>query len=166
MYAVLDLPMQFRKTLEEERLPLYWQVQAITSSDEVLPATSGVTAAMAGKGYLEADMFETVLILTEALINALKHGNREDPSKQVVLSYHVATDRVLIEVEDEGPGFDPDSIPDPRLPENVERTCGRGLFLMRHYSTWLRFNDRGNRVTLCKARNARAGQPNGCVSGE
>jgi serine/threonine-protein kinase RsbW len=153
MNAVLDSPMPFQRTREEERLPLSRQVQTIRSSGEVVPAVSAVTAAMTGKGWLESDIFETVLILTEALINALKHGNREDPLKLVVLSYHVVADRVLIEVEDEGAGFDPNAIPDPTLPENVERCCGRGLFLMRFYSTWLRFNKRGNRITLCKERN-------------
>jgi serine/threonine-protein kinase RsbW len=152
MNPVLDRPLRKRKTQTEVRLPSDRKVEMLRTSAEVVPAVSSVTATMAGKGWLEADMFETVLVLTEALINALKHGNREDPGKQVLLSYHVGFDQVLLEVEDEGPGFNPADVPDPTLPENVERSCGRGLFLMRFYSTWLRFNERGNRLTLCKIR--------------
>jgi serine/threonine-protein kinase RsbW len=152
MNQVLDRPLRRRKTQTKERLPSDRKVEMLRTSAEVVPAVSSVTAAMAGNGWLEADMFETVLILTEALINALKHGNREDPGKQVLLSYHVGFDQVLLEVEDEGTGFNPDAVPDPTLPENLERSCGRGLFLMRYYSTWVRYNERGNRLTLCKVR--------------
>ena len=58
------------------------------------------------------------------------------------------------EVEDEGPGFDPGRVPDPTLPENPDRPGGRGLPLMRHFMTWVRFSRPGNRVTLCKYRSA------------
>jgi len=61
---------------------------------------------------------------------------------------------VLAEVEDEGPGFDPGGVADPTAAENRERTDGRGLLLMRHYMTWVRFSARGNRVTLYKQRPA------------
>jgi serine/threonine-protein kinase RsbW len=152
MNALLDRPITFWKLLEEERLPRSWQVQVLSSCNDVSPAASAVVATMTGKGYAEADLFETALILTEALTNAVKHGNQDDPSKRVVLSSHVASDRVLIEIEDEGSGFDLHAVPDPTLPENLERSSGRGILLMRYYSTWMRFNERGNRVTLCKVR--------------
>jgi serine/threonine-protein kinase RsbW len=59
---------------------------------------------------------------------------------------------VVIEIEDEGDGFDPDALPDPSALENLERSCGRGVFLMRHYMTSVRYNRRGNRVTMWKRR--------------
>jgi len=65
----------------------------------------------------------------------------------------VRPQQVLLVIEDEGLGFEPDELPDPLAPENLERACGRGVFLMRHYMTWVRFNDRGNCVTLCKRRS-------------
>ena len=58
-----------------------------------------------------------------------------------------------VEVEDEGEGFDRSSVPDPLAPENLERSSGRGLLLMRHYLTWMGYNARGNCVRLCKCRS-------------
>jgi serine/threonine-protein kinase RsbW len=122
-----------------------------TELDQVLePLAARMTAA----GYSERDVFAVRLAMEEALVNAIKHGNGGDPGKEVRVSYEVTDERVLAEVEDQGPGFDPTSVPDPLLPENMERPCGRGLLLIRAYMTWVRYNDRGNRVTLCKNRSA------------
>ena len=134
------------------RSPHRWQVQSLSCSDQIVPATSAVVAAMAEQGYKERDIFETTLIISEALMNAVMHGNRANPRKRVVMSYRVAFDRVLIDIQDEGPGFDPASVQDPTLPNNLAKPGGRGLLLMRCYSTWLRFNRRGNRVMLCKVK--------------
>ena len=60
--------------------------------------------------------------------------------------------RCRLEVKDEGKGFDPQRVPDPLAPVNLERPGGRGVLLMRHYMTWVRYNRRGNRVMLCKRR--------------
>jgi serine/threonine-protein kinase RsbW len=65
----------------------------------------------------------------------------------------VTAERVLAEVEDEGPGVDPKSVPDPRDPENLERPGGRGLLLMRHYMSSVHYSGRGNVVTLCQYRS-------------
>jgi serine/threonine-protein kinase RsbW len=67
-----------------------------------------------------------------------------------VVRYAVGPEEVLGEVEDEGPGFDPERVPDATAPENLEKSSGRGLLLMRRFTTWLRYHGRGNRVTLCK----------------
>jgi anti-sigma regulatory factor (Ser/Thr protein kinase) len=88
----------------------------------------------------------------DGVVNSLKHGNGGDPSKKVRVRYHIGADAVLAEVEDEGPGFDPATVPDPTDPQNWDRPCGRGLLRMRHYTTWLRYHGRGNRLTLCKRR--------------
>jgi serine/threonine-protein kinase RsbW len=155
MSHVLERPETFGSALAEESLPQSWNVRAISCCDEIEPAVAAVVAAMTARGYPKADRFETTLILSEALTNAVKHGNCDDPAKRVVVSYHVGPDRVLLEVEDDGPGFDLAAIRDPTAPENLDRPCGRGLFLMRHYSTWLRFNESGNCVMLCKHRAER-----------
>ncbi len=129
-----------------------WRSQSLHTTAEVAEAVCRVTEAMAGLGYPERDVFGMRLALEEALVNALKHGNRGDPRKEARLRYRVDAGRVLAEVEDEGPGFDPNEVPDPLDPENLDRPSGRGLLLMRSYTTWLRFNRRGNRLTLCKER--------------
>src|SRR5581483_10090310 len=67
----------------------------------------------------------------EALINALKHGNGLDPKKKVRFLRRITPEDMQFQIIDEGPGFNPDDVPDPTLVENLERPCGRGLFMMR-----------------------------------
>lgn len=126
---------------------------AVRSAAELLPLLDAVAAAMTARGYLARDIFGMRLAMEEVLVNALKHGHGYDPSKQARVRYHVTEERVVAEVEDEGPGFDPEAVADPLDPENLERCCGRGLLLMRHYLTSFRYNERGNAVTLCKCRS-------------
>ncbi len=102
--------------------------------------------------YSEKDIFSIRLAVEEALINAIKHGNQMDRSKKVHVSYQVRADQIEIVVADEGPGFDPADVPDPTAPENLERCCGRGLMLMRHYMTEVDYNRRGNSVRMRKQR--------------
>ena len=103
----------------------------------------------------EIEIFAIKLALEEALVNAIKHGNQMDPAKSVRVSYAVQSDRFDIRISDEGPGFDPDDVPDPTAPENLERPCGRGLLLIRHYMSEVTFQDRGNTIAMCKLRNGR-----------
>jgi serine/threonine-protein kinase RsbW len=86
--------------------------------------------------------------LTEALANAMLYGNAHDPSKSVVVVLSVGEGRLQATVRDQGAGFDPSAIPDPTRPENITRSCGRGLYLMRQLLDEVSFNDRGNEVTL------------------
>jgi serine/threonine-protein kinase RsbW len=96
------------------------------------------------------DIFSIKLALEEALINAIKHGNQMDRSKSVRVSYRVLPDRFEVHVTDEGAGFDPCDVPDPTAVENLERPCGRGLMLMRHYMSEVNFSGRGNCVVMSK----------------
>jgi serine/threonine-protein kinase RsbW len=107
---------------------------------------------MTALSYGRKDIFAVKLGLEEAISNAIKHGNRRDPTTCVRIRYRVTADRVVAEVADEGAGFDPAAVPDPRAVEYRERPGGRGLFLMRAYMTWVAFNTRGNEVTLCRLR--------------
>ena len=93
------------------------------------------------------------MALEEALVNAIKHGNQLDRAKSVRVNYHVSPDRFDVQITDEGPGFDPVDVPDPTAPENIERPCGRGLLLMRHYMTEVAYHDRGRTVRMAKVRN-------------
>jgi serine/threonine-protein kinase RsbW len=96
------------------------------------------------------DIFSIRLALEEALVNAIKHGNQMDRSKMVKVSYCLLADRFEVAISDEGEGFDPNDVPDPTAIENLERPCGRGLMLMRHYMTEVAFNGRGNGVNMSK----------------
>ncbi|MGH7171747.1 MAG: ATP-binding protein, partial [Gemmataceae bacterium] len=88
--------------------------------------------------------------LEEALVNAIKHGHKFDPSKEVQLRYYLTAECLLAEIEDQGCGFKPEDVPNPFAPENLERPSGRGLLLMQNYMTWVRYNDAGNCVTMCR----------------
>jgi serine/threonine-protein kinase RsbW len=131
------------------------QVCWVHSVADTGPLITAVCQAMEAVGYPEGDVLAVRLALWEALVNAIDHGNGGDPAKRVRVSYLVMQGVVLAEVEDEGPGFDPAQVPDPRDPENLERFGGRGLLLMRHCMDSVTHNDLGNRVTLCKYRSGR-----------
>lgn len=102
----------------------------------------------------EHDQFCVHLALEEALINAIRHGNRSDLSKRVFVRCKISTRKFWVEVQDEGPGFDPMDIPDPTEDENIEIPSGRGLMLMRSFMSIVQYNDVGNRVTMIKERSA------------
>jgi serine/threonine-protein kinase RsbW len=106
--------------------------------------------------FCDHDIFAIKLALEEALINAIKHGNQMDPSKNVHITYHVLPDRFDIHITDEGRGFDPCDVPDPTIAENLERPCGRGLMLMRYYMSQVTFDAAGNSVRMTKvSRNGK-----------
>jgi serine/threonine-protein kinase RsbW len=86
--------------------------------------------------------------ITEALANAVLYGNQGDPGKYVRIEVSIDRIRVCLRVEDEGRGFDPQAVPDPTLPENLHRSGGRGLFLIRELMDEVEFSDRGNAVRL------------------
>jgi serine/threonine-protein kinase RsbW len=96
------------------------------------------------------DVFSIRLALEEALVNAIKHGNQMDRAKNVHISYRFLADRFEVQITDEGPGFDPNDVPDPTAVENLERPCGRGLMLMRHYMNEVVYSPRGNCVRMSK----------------
>src|SRR5947209_18251338 len=100
--------------------------------------------------YGEHDIFGIKLALEEALINAIKHGNQMDRTKKVQVAYRIRAERFDVVITDEGSGFNPADVPDPTAIENLERPCGRGLMLMRHYMTEVAFLGRGNIVQMSK----------------
>jgi serine/threonine-protein kinase RsbW len=131
-----------------------WRQEGVRSTAEIGRVLDGLVEVLEARGYARKDVLGIRLAVEETLVNAVKHGHRGDPAKQVSVRYRVGTEYTLIEVEDQGPGFDPDSVPDPLAPENWERPYGRGLVLIRSYATWVRFSRGGSRVTLCKVRSA------------
>jgi serine/threonine-protein kinase RsbW len=96
------------------------------------------------------DIFAVHLAVEEAFINAIRHGNKMDPTKKVKIEYLVGSDKVEISMTDQGEGFDPQAVPDPRLGENLYKPEGRGLFLISSYMDVVTFNERGNRVRMVR----------------
>jgi serine/threonine-protein kinase RsbW len=103
--------------------------------------------------YSDKDLFGIKLALEEALVNAIKHGNGMDPSKLVRVRCQLNHEAVQIVIEDEGPGFKPEDVPDPTDDENLEKPSGRGLMLMRAFMTRIEYTGRGNCVLLEKRRS-------------
>jgi serine/threonine-protein kinase RsbW len=112
-----------------------------------------IEEALQASAYSEHDIFSIKLALEEALVNAIKHGNQMDPDKRVFVSYTITTERFDILITDEGPGFNPEEVPDPTAIENIERPCGRGLLLMRGFMTEVQYLGKGNAVSMSKVKN-------------
>jgi len=102
--------------------------------------------------FEDREIFSIRLALEEALVNAIKHGNQLDRSKKVHIHCAITPERFEVAISDEGPGFNPDDVPNPLWEENLERPCGRGLFLIRHYMTDVTYHPPGNRLTMSKLR--------------
>ncbi|MDQ2179381.1 ATP-binding protein [Marinifilum sp. D714] len=86
--------------------------------------------------------------IIEAVNNAILHGNRLDVSKKVKVEFNIDEEAIQFIVEDEGSGFDFENIPDPTLPENIEKTHGRGIFLMNHLADDIEFCENGALVDM------------------
>jgi CheY-like chemotaxis protein len=121
------------------------------------------------------------MALNEALTNAMHHGNLEVPStlrsddesdyyflirqrqkslpycdRRIRVQFETSPEQIQIEISDEGPGFDPESIPDPRMPANLEKLSGRGLLLIKTFMDEVRFADKGSRIVMIKQREKKA----------
>ena len=89
-----------------------------------------------------------LIAMTEAVNNAIVHGNKLDPEKSVTVSCAIDGKSLVFRISDEGPGFDYENLPDPTAPENIEKPHGRGVFLMRHLADDCAFEDAGRVVEL------------------
>jgi len=91
-----------------------------------------------------------LIAVTEAVNNAIIHGNKCNPQKEVIISIEGKTEEIIITIKDHGGGFDPSMVADPRQPENLLKEHGRGIFLMKEISDQLSFrsNKSGTIVIL------------------
>lgn len=101
------------------------------------------------KYHLNDDIYGNIMIaVTEAVNNAIKHGNKGDSGKNVSLALSLEEGMIKFRVEDEGHGFDFHNLPDPTSPENIEKPGGRGIFLMKHLADEVDFTEQGKVVEL------------------
>jgi len=100
--------------------------------------------------FSQEDIFAVHLALEEAFLNAVKHGNKMDSAKSVKIDYSVGLDKVEISMTDQGDGFEPEAIADPRWGESLYKPEGRGLLLMNAYMDVVEFNERGNSVYMAR----------------
>jgi len=114
--------------------------------------------------FATEEVFAIRLAVEEALLNAVIHGNQLNPAKEVHITFTIEANDFTIRIQDEGSGFNPDSVLDPSSTPNADNLSGRGLLLMRYFMDAVRFNAKANVVTLTRrhrsaARPERAQQP-------
>ena len=126
------------------------RVQSADIAESMILQFCGRARAAYGERILE----DVALAVRESVANAVLHGNRCDMSKKVFLQAELTDDGLMICVKDEGEGFDPDSLPDPLLPDNLLHESGRGLFLVKtcmdDVIIMRRAETRGMEITLVK----------------
>jgi len=121
-----------------------------STSSAIVAVYKRILSELKANKYKQEDIFAVHLALEEAFVNAVKHGNKMDPDKEIKIDYSVDLDKVEISMTDEGDGFEPEAVPDPRCGENLYKTDGRGLLLIRSYMDVVEFNKRGNSVHMVR----------------
>jgi serine/threonine-protein kinase RsbW len=96
-------------------------------------AEQAATRIAADNGFDEDEIMQISMAVREAAVNAVLHGNAYDPNKKVKLEFERTTRDLVITIRDQGSGLDPAKIPDPLAPENLLKTSGRGIFLIRSF---------------------------------
>jgi len=109
-----------------------------------------ISQRMVSLGIVDAEDTDVILALDEAIVNAIKHGNKCDPDKCVHIIAEIRCDGVRFTITDEGSGFARDEVPDPTDPCRLLEPTGRGLLLINHIMDEVCYNDCGNEVKMFK----------------
>ncbi len=138
--------------------------ECVVASDlrEVCAPKQSILTELQRCGYGEEAVFAMKLALEEALTNAVKHGNRGDPKKKVIVRFAVSPEKAVVVVRDEGGGFLPDDVPDCTSPDRLPVPNGRGIMLIRAYMDEVCYRDHGREVYFVKRRVSTA--RTGCCS--
>lgn len=104
-------------------------------------------------GVVNPETSNLFVALDEAFVNAVKHGNKFNAEKLVRITAEVSKEEARFTIEDEGDGFNVNEIPDPRNPENLFKTSGRGVLFIHNIMDEVTYNERGNRLTMVKRKN-------------
>lgn len=174
---VLEMAQRMKYSHDAEFLPAPQSHAVVLENDLKLigPTIENIQANL--PAWSDRDRLQIGMAIDEALVNAMHHGNLEVDSsmregdesnyyemirnrqsktpwkaRKVRVEYEFSDQHICIQVSDEGPGFDPTVIPDPRTPENLHRVCGRGLFLIRNFMDQVAHNATGNQITMTKLR--------------
>ncbi|QEG20169.1 ATP-binding response regulator [Mariniblastus fucicola] len=174
---VLEMSRRMRYSHDSEFFPTPKSHAVVLKNDLKLigPTIENMQSQL--PAWSDRDRLQIGMALDEALVNAMHHGNLEVDStmregdetnyyelirvrqgkppwndRKVRVEFEFSDQHICIQVSDEGSGFDPATIPDPRTPENLHRVCGRGLFLIRNFMDQVAHNATGNQITMTKLR--------------
>jgi len=126
-------------------------IEKIPSNLEVIPTFISTLIERLKKFPIsDEEIFDIRLSLSEALINAVKHGNRMNPGLSVEVRVEIKDKELTIRIKDQGRGFDFKGLPDPTKGENLNKGCGRGVFLVRQLMDKVEFFDRGSGIIMRK----------------
>ena len=132
------------------KTPTHYSIVAESTPFAVVGVTKQILSKLEEHNFGKDDIFAVHLTLEEAFQNAVKHGNKMDPSKTVRVDYTLSQDKIEISITDQGPGFKPEAIDDPRFGENLFKPGGRGLLLMNSYMDKVQYNEKGNSVYMVR----------------
>jgi serine/threonine-protein kinase RsbW len=130
--------------------PINCSIVVESKSSAVVDVCRQILSKLEENHFDKDDIFAVHLTLEEAFLNAVKHGNKLDPTKKVKVDYSVDEDKVEISITDEGNGFQPDDVADPRFGPGLYQPGGRGLLLMNSYMDMVRYNEQGNSVYMVR----------------
>jgi serine/threonine-protein kinase RsbW len=137
------------------RMPISRSVVVSSTPAAVAEVYKDIVPGLEAQNFSEEDIFAVHLAMEEAFVNAIKHGNKMEPTKAVKIDYAVEPDKIEICVTDEGEGFDPEVIPDPRYGDNLYKPAGRGMLLMRSFMDVVEYSKQGNSVRMIRYREKR-----------
>jgi serine/threonine-protein kinase RsbW len=135
-----------KKSFEEKKWTLDTRIPLIEGVEEE------VEAILRKLGWNEDDILKIRISFREAMVNAMKHGNKMDPSKKVEVDVKISAKELYFRVKNEGEGFDPNSIPDPLAPENILKDSGRGVLMMRDTFDSVSYEDNARVIILEKVK--------------
>lgn len=125
--------------------------EAIPSDLAIVPAfISSTMEKVAPLPLSEEGIFSLRLCLHEAVVNAIKHGNKSDKTRTVHVTIKTGKTKLTVEVTDEGSGFDPSAIPSPTRPKNIKKPGGRGIFLIKSQMDRVQFLNSGRTIKMLK----------------
>lgn len=130
------------ETMEKIKIQLNSQFDQIAKIEKLIES-------VCSDYKINQDCYGNILVaLTEAVNNAIQHGNKFDKTKKINILFEPQKQLLKFEITDEGEGFDFENVPDPTAPENIEKPNGRGVFLMRHLADDVKYLDNGRKVEL------------------
>lgn len=121
----------------------------LPSTPETITEVEKIVQEICEKYEIPEDAFGNILIaLTEAVNNAVYHGNKNMPDKKVTINFFNHDKEIIFTVTDEGKGFDYQHLPDPTLPENISKIGGRGIFIIHQLADKVVFKDDGKTIEI------------------